>query len=53
VAVAVTLAGEMMILATGLHGYLAFALAALPGLVGLLIVATGARLLSPLAPEPA
>lgn len=52
VAVAVTLAGEMMILATGLHGYLAFALAALPGLVGLLIVATGARLLSPLAAQP-
>ena len=52
VAVAVTLAGETMILRTGLHGYLAFALAALPGLVGLLILATGARLLSPLAAQP-
>ncbi|MGZ4275055.1 MAG: lipopolysaccharide biosynthesis protein [Solirubrobacteraceae bacterium] len=53
VSVAVTVVGEIMILETGLHGYLAFALAALPGLLGLLIVATGARLLTPAAAQPA
>jgi O-antigen/teichoic acid export membrane protein len=53
VAVVVTLVGEIMILGTGVHGNLAFALAALPGLLGLLIFATGARLLSPLAAQPA
>jgi O-antigen/teichoic acid export membrane protein len=43
VAVIVTVCGELLILQTKLHGYLPFALTAIPALVALLILYEGAR----------
>jgi O-antigen/teichoic acid export membrane protein len=44
VAVCLTVAGELAIVATDFHGFFAFALAAVPGMVAFLTLATGARL---------
>jgi O-antigen/teichoic acid export membrane protein len=53
VAVGITVAGELAVVWTGLHGFFALALTGLPALVGLAIFATGLRQApAPVTPRP-